>query len=157
MELNRAALVSQGYHDDIVKENKSKDTKNTNINGQCKEDIADIEINIDNKINKNEQASQLDKNLHKEENKDFHKEKSKEKKEDIDNSKLKENIDILNKLLKKHHTKIEFERHEVFNDMIFKIVDEETGEIVTEVPPKNILDMVAKLCELAGVLVDKKA
>lgn len=40
---------------------------------------------------------------------------------------------------------------------MIKIIDNETNEVIFEVPPKKILDMVTKMCELAGVLLDKKA
>ena len=40
---------------------------------------------------------------------------------------------------------------------MIKIIDDKTKQVIMEVPPKKILDMCAKLCELAGVLVDKKA
>lgn len=70
---------------------------------------------------------------------------------------FKEAVDVLNKILEKNKTHVEYERHEVFNDMMLKIIDDETGEVINEVPPKKILDMVAKLCELVGLVVDKKA
>ena len=37
-----------------------------------------------------------------------------------------------------------------------KVINEETGEIIREIPPEKILDMVAKMWELAGILVDRK-
>lgn len=75
------------------------------------------------------------------------------------NEKVKEAIDILNKLLKKKNAKIEFESHDFFkNDLMIKIVDEDTGNIIVEVPPKKILDMIASLVEMAeGIVIDKKA
>jgi flagellar protein FlaG len=40
---------------------------------------------------------------------------------------------------------------------MIKIIDDKTGEVIQEVPPKKILDMVAKMLEIVGVLIDKKA
>ena len=40
---------------------------------------------------------------------------------------------------------------------MIKIIDDKTDEVVLEVPPKKLIDMVAKLCKLAGVIVDKRA
>lgn len=154
MELNRAALVSKNYHGNILRENKGKDNQDINISIEGKEIKQNSEINMIKKVDNKEEASQLDNNLYKEASENENKENNKEK--EIDNKKLNEAVEILNKLLKKRNTKIEFERHEVFSDLMFKIVDEETGDVITEAPPKSILDMVAKLCELAGVLVDKK-
>ena len=39
---------------------------------------------------------------------------------------------------------------------MIKIVDDDTGDVIAEIPPKKILDTVAKMCELIGVLIDKK-
>ena len=36
-----------------------------------------------------------------------------------------------------------------------KVINEDTNEVIREIPPEQILDMVAKMWELAGILVDK--
>lgn len=66
-------------------------------------------------------------------------------------------VDKLNKFLKDDNTSAEYAVHEVFGDVMIKIIDNDTKEVLMEVPPKKILDLVAKMCELAGVLVDRKA
>ncbi|NKF06927.1 flagellar protein FlaG [Clostridium gasigenes] len=66
-------------------------------------------------------------------------------------------IDKLNKFLHEDNTRAEYSVHEVLGDIMIKIIDNDTQEVLMEVPPKKILDVVAKMCELAGVLVDKKA
>ena len=40
--------------------------------------------------------------------------------------------------------------------MIVRVIDNNTNEVINEIPNKKILDMVAKMCEMAGILVDKK-
>lgn len=65
-------------------------------------------------------------------------------------------VDKLNKFLQDDNTTAEYEVHEVFGDIMIKIVDNDTKEVIMEVPPRKILDLVAKMCEMAGVLVDKK-
>ena len=37
-----------------------------------------------------------------------------------------------------------------------KIIDKETREVIKEFPPEKTLDMIAKVWELAGLLVDEK-
>jgi flagellar protein FlaG len=67
-------------------------------------------------------------------------------------------VDKLNKFLEDDKTHAEYEIHPTFkNDVMIKIVDDKTGNVVLEVPPKKILDMIAKMCEMVGVMVDKKA
>lgn len=66
-------------------------------------------------------------------------------------------VDKLNKLLEDTDTHVEYEVHKELKDIMIKIVDNKTNRVIQEIPPKKILDMVAKLCELAGVLLDKRA
>ncbi|KHD38351.1 flagellin [Clostridium acetobutylicum] len=87
---------------------------------------------------------------------------------EIDAVKNVENIEIKNeketkntgkdidKLLKKDNTHVEYSVHKVFGDLIIKIVDNDTKKVVEEIPPEKILDMVAKLCQADGVLLDKR-
>ena len=71
---------------------------------------------------------------------------------------IKESIKKLNRFLEGEKTHLEYERHEVFkNQFIVRIVDSNTKKVIREIPPKKILDMVAEICKLAGVIVDKKA
>jgi len=55
------------------------------------------------------------------------------------------------------NTRFEFSIHEATKEIMVKVIDEETGEVIREIPPEKILDLIAKLWELAGILVDEKA
>ena len=66
-------------------------------------------------------------------------------------------VDRLNKFVETDNITVEYDIHPQFKDIMVKIIDKKTGDVITEVPPKKILDMVAKMCELAGVIFDKKA
>ncbi|MEK4286219.1 MULTISPECIES: flagellar protein FlaG [Paenibacillus] len=46
--------------------------------------------------------------------------------------------------------------HEKTHDIIVKVLNKETGELIREVPPEKTLDLVAKMMEIAGILVDEK-
>lgn len=74
-----------------------------------------------------------------------------ERKKDL-NKAIKE----INKYLEKENAYAKYDVHESFGDIMIQIVDKETKKIILEVPPKKILDMIAKLCEEAGVIVNKK-
>ena len=37
------------------------------------------------------------------------------------------------------------------------VVDKEAGEMIREVPPQQVLDLMAKIEELMGILFDQKA
>ncbi|MBU3109066.1 flagellar protein FlaG [Clostridium gasigenes] len=66
-------------------------------------------------------------------------------------------VDKLNKLLQEDNTTVEYSIHEVFGDTMIKIINKNTKEVLVEVPPKTVLDLVAKMCERAGILIDKKS
>ncbi len=66
-------------------------------------------------------------------------------------------VDKLNKLFEDKATHVEYEVYGKHRDITIKIIDNDTKKVIKEVPPKKIIDMVNKLCELAGVFVDDKA
>jgi len=51
---------------------------------------------------------------------------------------------------------LEFRIHEKTNDIMVKIIDSDTKEVIREIPPEKLLDMFANMLELAGLLVDEK-
>lgn len=73
-------------------------------------------------------------------------------KKDIDKA-----IEEANKYLQKDKTHAEYSVYDPLNRIMIKIVDDKTDEVVLEVPPEKILDMVAKMCENNGIAIDKKA
>jgi len=65
-------------------------------------------------------------------------------------------IEKANKVTLNHNTRAEFSVHEATKDIMVKIVDSDTGEVIREFPPKKILDLLAKLWDLAGIVVDER-
>jgi len=51
-------------------------------------------------------------------------------------------------------TSLEFAVHEKTKQIMVKVLDQETGEVIREIPPEKTLDFVAKLWEMAGLFVD---
>lgn len=81
-----------------------------------------------------------------------------QKDREINEGEIKKAVDKLNKFLQGEITHVEYQRHDVLkNEFVIKIVNNETKEVIREIPPKKILDMVAEMYKLAGVIVDKKA
>ena len=46
--------------------------------------------------------------------------------------------------------------HEKTNRVMIKIIDKTTKEVIKEYPPEETLDMIAKVWEIAGIMVDEK-
>jgi flagellar protein FlaG len=70
---------------------------------------------------------------------------------------IKNAVNKINKFLEDEGTHLQYEKHEFLNQTIIRLIDNDTNEVINEFPSKKILDMVAKMCEAAGILVDKKA
>lgn len=68
--------------------------------------------------------------------------------------KIRKAVDDLNK--KMPHSEALFGIHEGTNRVTIKIVDKQTKEVIKELPPEKTLDMIAKVWEMAGLMVDER-
>lgn len=69
---------------------------------------------------------------------------------------LKKAIAEMNKKINNTNQEAVFGLHEDTNRVMIKIVDKETKETIKEFPPEKTLDMIARIWEMAGILVDEK-
>jgi flagellar protein FlaG len=69
-------------------------------------------------------------------------------------------VDDLNKQVKQYsnvkHTSLSFKYHDETNRISITVTDDDTDEVIREIPPEKALDMLAKAWEMAGLLVDEK-
>ena len=65
-------------------------------------------------------------------------------------------IEEMNKKINNSNEVAMFGIHEETNHIMIKIMDKDTKEVIKEFPPEKTLDMIAKLWEMAGILVDEK-
>ena len=70
------------------------------------------------------------------------------------NAQIKKAVEDINK--KAYNSEAIFGIHEETNRITIKIVDRSTKEVIKELPPEKTLDMIAKVWEMAGLLVDEK-
>lgn len=66
-------------------------------------------------------------------------------------------VDKLNKLFEGTSTHVESETVGKTRRVCIRIVNTETKEVIRELPPKKIVEMIDKLCEMAGIMVDERA
>ena len=71
-----------------------------------------------------------------------------------ENSQIRKAVDEINK--KAHNSEAVFGIHDATNRVTIKIVDKDTMKVLKEYPPEKTLDMIAKVWEMAGLLVDQK-
>lgn len=69
---------------------------------------------------------------------------------------LIETIEKANKDLVIANRALEFSVHEGTKEIMVKVVDAETKEVIREIPSEKVLDMVASMLERAGILVDER-
>lgn len=70
------------------------------------------------------------------------------------NEQIKKAVEQMNKSM--FNSEAVFGIHEGTNRVTIKIVDKETKEVIKELPPEKTLDMIAKVWEMAGILVDER-
>ena len=70
------------------------------------------------------------------------------------NTQIKKAVDEINK--KVQNSEAIFGIHDATNRVTIKIIDKDTKKVLKEYPPEKTLDMIAKVWEGAGLLVDQK-
>lgn len=79
-----------------------------------------------------------------------------QKEEEIISSKIKDAVDKVNQKIIPSKTRCEFSYHEDTNRISIKVIDQATEETIKEIPAEETLDMLSKIWELAGLLVDER-
>ena len=124
---------------DVKAESQAK--VETASNAAASDDLMKKTIQIDTK--------ETDKN-----GKDGNRDDSQAKQTISENSQIRKAVDEINK--KAHNSEAVFGIHDATNRVTIKIVDKDTKKVLKEYPPEKTLDMIAKVWEMAGVLVDQK-
>ena len=79
---------------------------------------------------------------------------SKAQDQEKQNAQIKKAVEDINK--KAVNSEAIFGIHEATNRVTIKIVDKDTKKVIKELPPEKTLDMIAKVWEMAGLMVDEK-
>lgn len=70
------------------------------------------------------------------------------------NEQIRQSVEKINKSVS--NGEAIFGIHDATNRVMIKIIDKETKEVIKEFPPEKTLDMIAKVWEMAGIMVDEK-
>ena len=70
------------------------------------------------------------------------------------NAQIRKAVEEVNK--KAVNSEAIFGIDEATNRVTIKIIDKDTRKVIKEIPPEKTLDMIAKVWELAGLMVDEK-
>ncbi|AOM81933.1 flagellar protein FlaG [Salisediminibacterium beveridgei] len=70
---------------------------------------------------------------------------------------LDEATEAMTELSMLQNTSLKFEQHDKLDRTMVKVIDQQTDEIIKEIPPEEFLDMISSMLEFAGILIDEKA
>ncbi|GAA0472299.1 flagellar protein FlaG [Alkalibacillus silvisoli] len=65
-------------------------------------------------------------------------------------------VEGLNEFLEPADTAIRYEVHDKLERYYVSIIDQETDEVVKEIPPEKLLDVYAAMAEFMGFIVDER-
>ena len=77
-----------------------------------------------------------------------------EEKQKAASKQIRKTIDEINR--KAVNSEAIFGIHDKTNRVMIKIIDKDTKKVIKEYPPEKTLDMIAKVWEMAGLMVDEK-
>lgn len=61
-----------------------------------------------------------------------------------------------NNTMRMTKTSCQFQYHEETNRVSIKVIDKDTEEVIREIPSEEALELIQKMWEMAGILVDEK-
>lgn len=65
-------------------------------------------------------------------------------------------VETMNKELEPSGKKLAYSIHERTNQVLIKVIDVETDEVIKEIPDEKLMNMMADFCEASGILIDEK-
>jgi len=67
-----------------------------------------------------------------------------------------EAVERANKAISTANRTFEYRIHAKTKQIMVKVINTDTNEVVREIPPEKVLDMVAKMMEMSGIMVDER-
>ncbi|MDM5299597.1 flagellar protein FlaG [Bacillus pumilus] len=74
----------------------------------------------------------------------------------VSKEQIEKTIQGANQLIEPTQFHLQFELHEKLNEYYVKVVDDQTDEVIREIPSKEWLDFYAAMTEIVGLFVDKR-
>jgi len=77
-------------------------------------------------------------------------------KEEVPREEVEQATEKMNRLMRFINKKLQFRVDEQSRRIIVKIIDQQSGEVLSQIPPEKILDLLNSIQESIGLLIDKK-
>lgn len=110
---------------------------------------------IPSKLDVKSDKSYLDNDVNRERENTYHSDTKKEK-GDFTLSELENAVKETNNLLFRENSRFEFRIHERTKRVIVRLLDTDTDEVIREMPPEKMLDVVGGIWDFVGILVDER-
>ena len=75
---------------------------------------------------------------------------------EISHEELEKSIEKANQFLLGLNIQFDFKIHEGTGRTVVRLVDKQTEEVVKEIPPEKMLDVIAGIWDMAGIVIDRK-
>jgi len=75
---------------------------------------------------------------------------------EVSETQISEAVRRANRSLEWAKRHFEYSFHDKTNTFVVRVYDSESEELIREIPPERILDLVARLWEIAGLIVDER-
>lgn len=79
-----------------------------------------------------------------------------EQTKEVPHDKLEQAIKAANEMMKMSDTRFEYSVDKDINREVVKLINNQTDEVIRQYPPAEILNMVTKMYNMFGIIVDKK-
>ena len=78
-------------------------------------------------------------------------------KEELSKIEVESAVESINNAIEYINRALRFSIHEDTQRMMVRVVDIATDEVIKELPPEDVLDTVARIREMIGLLIDERA
>ena len=72
------------------------------------------------------------------------------------NEEIQSAVNSANKRAQFGHASAQFAYHEDSHSISIKIIDKDTNEVIREIPSEETLEMISRMWDLAGIMIDEK-
>lgn len=69
---------------------------------------------------------------------------------------VKKDLDAINTQLKLMNRSIQFSIDEGSHDVVVRLIDKESGEVIKQLPPESILRLRERMAEMSGLMVEEQ-
>ena len=75
---------------------------------------------------------------------------------EITNEKISRIAEAMDSYVQSIQRELKIQVHEGTGDIMVRVTSQDNGKVIREIPPKELLDLAARMEEMAGILFDEK-